>query len=363
MSQKRILTQWERVLLMVAALVVVIFGVRAASDILVPFLLSVFVAVICSSPIHMLQKWNLPLPAAIAIVLTVLISVASMVVAIAGHSLHDFIQDFPEYESALRDRHAGIIEKLNSLSGTSIDTSFLSPDTGMRVVTLTMNSVTSVLSNGFLVILTVLFMLLEATDFPAKFAQLPGNQQANLKSMTQITQDIRRYMAIKTWISLLTGLLIGSWMALLGINYPFLWGVLAFLFNFIPNIGSIMAGIPPVLMAYIQLDLGTATSAAMGCLVVNIAIGNFLEPRVMGHGLGLSTLVVFMSLVFWGWVFGPVGMLLSVPLTMSVKIVLQNSADTHWIATLLGSGPPPDESGPPPESASDAGAPTAEAST
>ena len=115
-----------------------------------------------------------------------------------------------------------------------------------------------------------------------------------------------------------------------------LWGTLAFLLNYVPNIGSIIAAIPALLLALVQLGPGAVLWSAIGYLVVNNLVGNVIEPRFMGRGLGLSTLVVFLSLVFWGWVLGPVGMFLSVPLTMTLKIALDSSEETRWIAILLG---------------------------
>jgi len=148
--------------------------------------------------------------------------------------------------------------------------------------------------------------------------------------------SLNKYLAIKTIFSLATGILVGIWLFILGVDYPILWGLLAFLLNYVPNIGSIIAAIPACLVALIQLGPVYALSAALGYLVLNIAIGSILEPRFMGRGLGLSTLVVFLSLVFWGWVLGPVGMLLSVPLTMIVKIALEGRDDTRKMAILLG---------------------------
>ena len=131
-------------------------------------------------------------------------------------------------------------------------------------------------------------------------------------------------------------MLVTLWLWLLGVDHAQLWGVMAFLLNFVPNIGSIIAAVPAVLLALVQLGMGTALFVAAGYLVVNIVIGSVLEPRFMGRGLGLSTLVVFLSLVFWGWVLGPVGMLLSVPLTITVKLALDSSKDTRWLGILLG---------------------------
>ena len=127
----------------------------------------------------------------------------------------------------------------------------------------------------------------------------------------------------------------------MGVDYPVLWGLLAFFFNFVPNIGSVIAAVPAIVLAMIQTDLLTTLLTAIGYLVINVIVGNFLEPKIMGKGLGLSTLVVFLSLVFWGWVLGPVGMLLSVPLTMIVKISLENFEQTRWMAILLSANPEP----------------------
>ena len=142
-------------------------------------------------------------------------------------------------------------------------------------------------------------------------------------------------------ISLITGVTVTIWVYVLGLDFPILWGIVAFLFNYIPNIGSIIAAVPAVLLALVQFGLGKALVVTLGYVVVNVIMGNFVEPRVMGRGLGLSPLVVFLSLIFWGWIFGPVGMLLSVPLTMIVKIAFQHSPEMRWLAVLLG--PPIDD--------------------
>ena len=160
-----------------------------------------------------------------------------------------------------------------------------------------------------------------------------------------------------------TGVIIGVALWLIGVDYPVLWGVLAFMLNFVPNIGSIIAAVPAVLLTIVQLGIGPAFLVAVVYVAVNILIGSILEPRFMGKGLGLSTLVVFVSLIFWGWVLGPVGMLLSVPLTMIFKIALESSPETRWIAVLLGSSPPalPETPAPePPAPSPDGGGPDEE---
>ena len=182
-------------------------------------------------------------------------------------------------------------------------------------------------------------MLLEASGLPRKLLALSGGSPLLMEQAERIRDAINRYMSLKTALSILTGLLVTLLLRALGVDYAILWGLLATFFNFVPNIGSIIAAVPAVLLALIQFGPSTALLTAGGYLIINVSIGNFLEPRIMGRGLGLSTLVVFLSLVFWGWVLGPVGMLLSVPLTMIVKITLENFEQTHWIAVLLSANP------------------------
>jgi len=156
-------------------------------------------------------------------------------------------------------------------------------------------------------------------------------------------ESVNRYLIIKTAVSIATGAAVTLWLTILGVDYPILWGVVAFLFNFVPNIGSIIAAVPALLLALVQLGPEAVLYTGAGYVVINLVVGNAVEPRFMGRGVGLSTLVVFVSLVFWGWTLGLVGMLLSVPLTMIVKIALESKDETRWIAVLLGPDIEPEE--------------------
>jgi predicted PurR-regulated permease PerM len=220
-------------------------------------------------------------------------------------------------------------------------TQMLDAQKGIRLIQNLLAQVGNILTKGFLIYLTTIFILLEASILPGKIKAAMKNNAQAFDNLAGIADDVKKYLATKTAISLVTGLLITIWLIVLDVKYPVVWGLLAFLLNFVPNIGSILAAIPACILAFLQLGLGPAALAAAGYLFVNIVIGNFIEPRVMGERLGLSTLVVFLSLVFWGWVLGPVGMLLSVPLTMAVKIALQSHPDTRKLAILLDSQKPP----------------------
>ena len=194
-----------------------------------------------------------------------------------------------------------------------------------------------ILTNSFLILLTVIFILFEASSFQQKVEAAFGDPKGTLAQVQKITEAVNNYLAIKTIASLGTGVIVAILVWVLRIDFPVIWGLLAFLLNFIPNLGSIIAAIPPVLLGYIQFGIGRALLVAAGFGVVNLVFGNVVEPKLMGRKLGLSTLVVFPSLIFWGWVWGPAGMLLSVPITMVVKIALESNPSTRWISILLDS--------------------------
>lgn len=322
-----------------AACVIIIAGMRAASPLLVPLLLAVFIAIISAPPLFWLKKKGVPSVLAMSIVLVALLVTVLVLAALVGSSLDTFLQDMPEYQRRLQGKLAALLAWLDA-KGLDIAEEKLvevfDPSVGLQLVTRIVTSLGNVLTNGFLILLTVIFILLEAASFSDKIGTFLEDPERSFQRLTQFFRNIQRYMAIKTVISITTGAAIAVWLAVIGIDYALLWGIIAFLFNYIPNIGSILAALPAVALALIQLGTSEAILATAGYLVVNTVVGNIIEPRIMGRGLGLSTLVVFLSLVFWGWVFGPVGMLLSVPLTMTVKIALDGSEETRWIAVLLG---------------------------
>lgn len=215
------------------------------------------------------------------------------------------------------------------------------PATVIRLMVSIAGSIGYLLSNGVLILLTVVLILLEASSFPGKLSRAFGTEQdpasaAARERYLAVVASVRSYMALKTWISLLTGLFIWVWLWFFGVPYAAMWGMLAFLLNFVPNVGSIIAAIPALLVAWLDLGWMPAIACGIGYLAVNMVVGNIIEPRVMGRGMGLSPLVVFCSMVFWGWVLGPVGMLTSVPLTMAVRVALEGFDDTRWLGTLLG---------------------------
>jgi len=180
-------------------------------------------------------------------------------------------------------------------------------------------------------------MLLESKSFVYKFSLISSQPRETQVKVAEIVSNVNRYLTLKTLTSLSTGILVALWLWIIGVDYPVLWGLLAFLLNFIPNIGSLIAAIPAVLLAIIQLNAAGVIWTMVGYLIINLIIGSLVEPRIMGRGLGISTLVIFLSLIFWGWVLGPIGMFLSTPLTMAAKIAFETNEETRWFAVLLSS--------------------------
>lgn len=341
MNNKPVISSLLRVLLGTASFVIVVAGMKAASPILVPFLLSVFIAIICTPPLFWMRKKGIPDMLAIALIVIAIIGAGALMTIFVGASVNDFTANIPEYRERLMSQTSGILEWLNShgieVSEEAIFKDY-NPGSVMQLAGRLLTGLSGVLSNALLILLTVIFILLEASGFPAKLRMALDRPEGSLAGFRRFTESVNRYLALKTIFSLITGCVVALWLLVLGVDYAFLWGLLAFLLNYIPNIGSIIAALPAVLLTTVQLGLGHAIAVACGYVAVNVLVGSVIEPRFMGKGLGLSTLIVFLSLVFWGWVLGPVGMLLSVPLTMIVKIALESSADTGWLAVILGSG-------------------------
>ncbi|MFC1883191.1 AI-2E family transporter [Thermodesulfobacteriota bacterium] len=328
-----------RFLVMAASFVIIVAGMKASQSILVPFLLSIFIAIISTPLMFWLRRKGLPLGISLVFVIAIVLGIGLLIGVLVGTSLNDFSQSFPLYQQKLQEKTSiilNLLEKFGITFSDKILLEYVDPGAAMRLASVMLTGLGNVLSNAFLILLTVIFILLEAATFPGKLNAAFGRSEKTTAKFDDFLSKINRYMVIKTWMSLMTGVLVAVFLAILRVDYAVLWGLLAFMFNYVPNIGSIIAAVPAILLAFIQAGASTALLTAAGYVVFNVVIGNVIEPRFMGRGLGLSTLVVFLSLVFWGWVLGPVGMVLSIPLTMTLKIALESAEETKWAGILLG---------------------------
>ena len=332
-----------RFLIAAACLVVIIAGLRAAAELILPFLVAVFLAVVNVPLMNWLIRRKVPKPLAVVLTILIVVAVIGALVAVVAASITQLTAAAPTYQARLNELTSsarGFGERFNLPveQWMALD---LAPAGMFELIGGVIGAVGSFLSNTFLVVLTVIFILFEAAGFSRKITAAFGAAYDSFGQLNRMARQVQTYLVVKTAVSAATGVAVGVWVAVLGLDFPLLWGVLAFLFNFIPTLGSIVAAVPAVLLAVVQFGPGRAAVIAAGYLAINVVFGNGIEPSLMGRRLGLSTLVVFGSLVFWGWVWGPVGMLFSVPLTMAVKIALENSHEFRWVAVMLDADPSP----------------------
>ena len=346
-----------RTLLILATLVIVIAGLKAAERCFVPFLLALFIATV-SFPITAWLRSH-KVPRFFAVITTVLVDFAFLAgVVLIGVTLIGELQEkweskyqaqstqklaqtedwavativkwsnVPE-EEARRNVRAYVTEDLTKqLSNIKVEDIV---GLGTNVV----GRVTAFLGAAFIVVLFTVFMLMEARMFGRRLSLIAEARGPNFERMLHAGKDIQRFLGIKTVVSLATGFLAGFLCWAAGLDFFILWGILAWALNYIPVMGSIVAGIPPTILTLVLMGWPSALAVGVGYVAINTFLGNFIEPMMMGRRFGISTLVVIISVMFWGWVWGPVGMFLAVPIMMMLKVILENSYEFRWIAVAI----------------------------
>jgi predicted PurR-regulated permease PerM len=328
-----------RILFIVAALAIITGGIHQAQSVLEWFLVAVFLAAIGTPSVLWLERKRIPYVVAVLIVVAGMATILVVIGLLVGTSLNSFYTDLPSYQTRLQ-KHVSSLQTFLATKGITVTDSFLvdqvKPDSVRRLTASLLRGLGSALFEIVLILLTVTFIFLEASSFPVKLRAILGDPQKDFHPFMGFVYDINRYMVIKTAISLTVGVLIGIWLFILDVDFPILWGFLAFLLHYVPNVGALIAAVPAVFLALIQLGFGRAALAAAGYITIDFVLGNVVEPRLMGRRLGLSTLVVILSLIFWGGLLNLIGVVLCIPLTMTLKFACENNKSTRWIAVLLG---------------------------
>ncbi|HLF20165.1 MAG TPA: AI-2E family transporter [Bacteroidota bacterium] len=332
-----------RFLVIAAALAIIIFGINQAQSVVSMFLVSGFLALIGTPPVLWLERKHVPSALAVTIVMATIIILLLITGVVVGASLSSLSEALPFYQKHLEEQILALKPMLASKKIIVTDKVLLEyfnpgPVLGLAVGLLTGMGVA--ISSTVLILLVVTFILLEASSFPIKLRAVLGNPHQVFPQFTKFVNDIKRYMILKTILNIIAGVFVTLWLFFLGVDFPVLWGFVAFLLHYIPNLGSVICAVPAVLLAFIEYGLGHAVLVAVGYIVVGFTLGNVVEPRLMGRKLGLSTLVVFLSLILWGSLLGPIGVVLCIPFTMTLKFGLEMNEDTRWIAVLLGSEKP-----------------------
>ena len=333
-----------RALIVIACFVVILAGLKAAAALAIPFLLAAFLAINLAPPFAYMKKKGLPGAAALIVMFVGLGVFGVLAVTFLRSSLDQFIAALPTYETGLNAQLDTVwlwLEDHGIEAPKDFVTENLDPQFAMRYAGRIARALSGLLGQTLLIFIVVAFMLVEASGLHRKIHSIPGVSERGIEALEKSFEDVRHYVTLKSIMSLLTGVLVVVWLSILEIDNALFMGLLAFFLNFVPTIGSFIAAIPGILLGFILLGPGMALVTAVGYAVINVGVSNVIEPRFMGQGLGISPLVIVVSLIFWGWLLGPIGMLLSVPLTMAVKAGLEVGDATRPIAVLLG--PPPKE--------------------
>ncbi|MBK5965854.1 hypothetical protein CCR95_17655 [Thiocystis minor] len=328
-----------RGLIVAGAFALVVTLLEAAAPLLSPILLAIFIAIIAIPAIDWMRRKGAPKWVALVVVAFVLLDLGSLLALLTTGALEGFRESLPTYQERfmlLSQQFGGWMEGIGVENSTAAVPDLMDPNQVMNAVQRLLSNASGIFATGLLVLLTVIFILMEVPTMPAKLKAAFHLTEAGNARLRRLLDNINRYMRIKVLTSLATACCVWLLLIFFGVDFAALWAVLAFFLNFLPVIGNLLMMIPAVLLALVQIDLATALLVAAGYLVINTLIGNVIEPRIMGKGLGISTLAVFIALLFWGWLFGTVGMFLAVPLTTALIIALDASPHTRPLAILLG---------------------------
>ncbi|MGB5794107.1 AI-2E family transporter [Poseidonibacter sp.] len=321
-----------------ATSIIIIAGIKVASEIVVILFLSIFMASIFSTLLKVLKKRAVPKMLAYFGVISIFVLFTILIGYIINISLKDFALNLPFYDEKFKifivdainlfEKYGFVIDKATILESLNFSSLF-------GFTTNIIGSIGTFLSKFLLIVIGIAFILAETKSFETKLKVIFKYNVNKLKHFNLFSQNIQKYFLVKSTTSFLTGFIIAVTLYFFGIDYPILWGVLAMLFNFVPVVGSIIAAIPAVLISLLNADINTTIWLIIFYVTINISISNIIEPKLMGKELGLSPLVIFFSLIFWGWILGIVGMFLAVPITMTLKIAFNSNSATYWIAILM----------------------------
>ena len=334
-------------LLLVLTIIVLAAVLKVTGTFLVPVTIAMFVSLVFEPLIVTLNtKFKIPWIAGIFIVLTLVIVSVWIIASLLLSSIRTIIDLYPRYE----ERFTVIYKAIAGLFALpyNAESTLFQNLWGQLSIRQTLRNFAFSLSNSLivffkdllLVLLFAVFFLLDLRYLRQKldFAFGDGSKGKAAIIITDIIQQVTRYMSVKFFISLLTGVLIFLGTFAVGMGFPILWGFLAFILNFIPNFGSILSGVLTSVFALVQFWPKPAPVVFVAVLMcaVNFILGNIIEPRVQGRHLGLSPFIIIVSLSFWGWLWGFTGLILAVPMMVILKIICENVSILHPAAVLMG---------------------------
>lgn len=329
------------------AIVVIFFiGVvlKLAKPVLFPFFIAIFFSFILFPALDFLVRLKIPKGVAVLFIVLATFVIVYLLGSLFYFSGKAFAADFPAYGQKMSTILASFLERLNihSLDWESFNLLDQLDVTKVGNMLLsTLGPFLTFLTNLFLILLFLVFILAGRGQTETKIARSFNREEGQkfIEIKTNIDKQIQRYLGIKTIISFITGLLATVVLLIFGVDFAIVWGFFTFILNYIPNVGSIIATALPLIIAFFQFDsLWPVFWIFIILGGIQMTLGNFIEPRIMGHGLGLSPLVVVFFLVFWGWLWGLPGMILAVPIAAIIKIVISNIPSLEFISVLMSKG-------------------------
>ncbi len=324
---------------LLTGVVIIAAGLHAARAILAPLALAVFAAAVSLPVMTWLRRRGAHTTVAIFLVVAINASLLTFVGWVIVQTVNELRVELPTYLERAQILEGGLREWLEARGITMPPDTFatlVQPDQLLNTVTSAARNITSVLALFLLILLYMVFVLAESVALPDKVRRVLGPESRVLAGGAAVVAQVQRYLALKTLISLVTGSLIGVAAAIFGVDFALFWGLLAFLLNYIPTIGSITAAVVGIAVALLQLGPGPAFGMSIVYVVVNVTVGSIMDPILIGRQLRLSPIVVLVSLVFWGWTWGPIGAFLSVPLTITLRMVLERIQGLQPFAELMG---------------------------
>lgn len=334
-----------------ACLVVLLAGLKIAAGVLVPIVYAFFLAVLSYPLVRWLRRHRVPAGLALGITMLVNLSLLAGLITVGVRLLISFWADLPRYlrglERYLNDAASWLeangvegakatvsgIFDWNTIIGYATQQDVMTNLTG--IVGATFGTLATLVASFIMMLIVMMFILMETHGTQSRLHAVHLSGGPDFGGLLRSASDIQKFLGVKTLISALTGLLAGFWCWFFDLQYPLLWALLAFLMNYIPAVGSTAASLPAIVEALVQHGTSTAVFVAIGYGGINFCLDNFVQPTLLGNRFGISPLVVILSVIFWGWLWGPLGMFLAVPLTMVLKVLLDNSAEFQWISVAM----------------------------
>jgi predicted PurR-regulated permease PerM len=327
-----------------AAIIILIWGIRGLAGILNPILLaSVVTVTLLPVPLALEKrglKSGLALVATIVLVVLFMVGFAWFLLA----SIANMNVDLPGFTNSYQAQSQLVDPLANPLEQAAMEImSVLNRQQFSDLFAGLLSIIATSISQVFLTLLIFIFMLYTALSLPDLSRLGIRSDSTGVIQLISLTSDVRRYMTLTAFINLLVGIADGILLWIMGVPYAVLWGIIAWVLGFIPAVGFWIALIPPVLLAYSLYGTSTALIIFAGYVVINGTAANFISPRVLGKGLSISPLVVFVSVFIWGWLLGAIGAILAIPLTMIIIAILESLPTTRWIARLMSYVPGSEE--------------------